>query len=277
MKKKTSQISSKPRARKKHGAKLMQPKEKFKGYICVGFDTSPSSLAGAAFGYDAILGKVVGPAFVMRHFTRDDDYFSRLLLAANAHEMMQDLLGDLGVLIEMKDIWIAQEEPFPAHGGFTKRGIGQSMKQQAEISGAFLGGLIRWGYTNIIQVSNQHWRSNIARAISEATGEDVTTYPAKWKDERLAARFNCKPNDTGKFRAQQWAQDVFEPWFAQQGGVEIPDFPPMITRDGVKISRPDDSKAKAFQPDDRFDALAVADWMYHERRSLLGITGMYDQ
>lgn len=229
--------------------------------MVAGFDTALSGIAGAAFAYDAGLKQMKGPVFIHYRFGPDDDYFERLKFVASAKDLMFDLTSALNVFLPLEDIYICQEEPFPAHTGFTKRGGGQSLKQQAEISGAFLGGLVKWGYTNIVQVSNQHWRQNVAAQISESTGEDVTIYPQKWKSGALASRFGCKPDDSGKFRVVQWAHDVWEPWIAQQGGIEIPQFPHMITRDGRKIPKPEDSKAKPFQPDDCYDALAIADWL----------------
>jgi hypothetical protein len=254
--------------RKKHPPLAKIDLEIKKGWAVLGFDTALSSIAGAGIAYDAILKRMRGPVFVHYRFGPDDDYFSRLEVAAKSHDICHDILGGLGVALPLTDIFICQEEPFPAHTAFTRKGAGQALKQQAEISGAFLGGLVRWGYTNIVQVSNQHWRGHVAKQISESTGEDVTTYPAKWRSGDLAARFGCKPIDSGKFRVVQWAHDVYEPWIGQEGGQEIPQFPPMIKNKSGKIPKPENSRAKPFQPDDRYDALAIADWL----RSDAGLT-----
>lgn len=253
-----SSVRGKPR--KKHRPLAAIPEEISKGWMVAGFDLSLSSIAGAAIAYDARTKRFKGPAFVAEFWTPDDDYFDRLFRVGMGHEFVLDLCAELSVVLPYKDIVISVEEPFPAHGGFTKRGITNTLKQQAELSGAFLASLLRWKFPNVMQVSNQHWRSHIAQEISAETGEDVTTYPKKWQSGKLANRFNCKPADSGKFRAQQWAQDIFEPWIAQQGGKEIPNFPPMIKDKHGKKPRPDDSKAKAFQPDDRFDALAICEF-----------------
>lgn len=268
MPKKSAKFSGNSRVRKppvkKHRPLPKIPGEISRGWMVAGFDLSLSSIAGAAIAYDAITKRFKGPAFVAEFWTPDDDYFDRLLQLANGHELVLDLMAGLSVVLPYKDVVIAVEEPFPSHGGFTKRGISNTLKQQAELSGAFLSSLIRWRFPNVMQISNQHWRSHIAREISETTGEDVTTYPAKWQSGALATRYNCTPKDSGKFRAQQWATDVFEPWIAQNGGVEIPDFPPMIKNsrkgEATKKPRPADSKAKAFQPDDRVDALAIMEF-----------------
>jgi hypothetical protein len=257
-----SRVSEKPK--KKHRPLMAVPDEISRGWMVAGFDLALSSIAGAAIAYDAITKRFKGPAFVAEFWTPDDDYFDRLVRVNKAQDFILDLSAELGVLLPYKDIVVAVEEPFPAHGGFTKRGISVTLKQQAELSGAFLSGLLRAGFTNVMQISNQHWRSLVASNISAETGEDVTTYPAKWQSGTLSTRFNCTPKDSGKFRAQQWAQDIFEPWIAQQGGSEIPDYPPMIKNskkgEGGKKPRPADSKAKAFQPDDRFDALAIMEY-----------------
>lgn len=254
--------------------KLSVPEKRSKGWAVIGFDTSLSSLAGAAIGYDATLDRMKGPAFSMRRWGPDDDYFSRILMSANAHEMVHDMLADLGLILGNDEIWIAQEEPWPPHSSFVNRGISLSLKQQAEISGAFLGGLVRWGYSNIFQVGNSSWRKLVADEITDAGIEAVTTHHTKWKSAKLAEIYNCAPKDSGKFRAHQWARHVFEPWIVQQGGAVVPEFPPMIHKkiDGRdhKVPRPENSKAKAFQPDDRYDALAIMAWMLHERANLTG-------
>jgi hypothetical protein len=162
---------------------------------------------------------------------------------------------------EIDEIFIAQEEPFPAHGGFTGRGHSQTLKQQAEISGAFLGGLIRYGYAQVFQIGNHQWRGIIARDLTELTGEEITTHHTKWRSPELAAIYNCKPTDSGKFRSKQWALDVVNP----QCGGRVEDWPDIIsTSKHGKIPRPENSKAKAIQPDDRYDALAIMQWMVEE-------------
>lgn len=257
-------FQQKSRVRKKHRPLAPVPEEISRGWMVAGFDLSLSSIAGAAIAYDARTKRFKGPAFVAEFWTPEDDYFDRLLRCGTGHDFILDLMAELKVVLPYKDVVIAVEEPFPSHGGFTKRGISTTLKQQAELSGAFLSSLIRWKFPNVMQISNQEWRSHIAHEISEETGEDVTTYPKKWQSGKLATRFNCTPKDSGKFRSQQWAQDVFEPWIVQQGGNEIPDYPPMIHNskkgEGSKKPRPADSKAKAFQPDDRFDGLAIMEY-----------------
>ena len=263
-------ISKKSGARKKGAVKSLDRHSK--SWVAIGFDTSLSSLAGAAMGYDDVLKKELGPVFVMRRWSTEDEYFDRLRMCAKSHELVLDLLAELKMSLPLDRIFIAQEEPFPPHSSFMKRqgGGGQAMKQQAEISGAFLGGLVRYGYINIFQIGSDKWRGRIRDSLIDAgqEGPEFSLYHTKWKSEKLALRFNCKPADSGKFRAKQWALDVMEPWTYQTREVEIPDWPDIIRSSKGHVPRPETSKAKAFQPDDRYDALAMCDWMRWEMLSM---------
>lgn len=227
----------------------------------MGFDTSMSSIAGSAIGYDRTLKKFRGPAFVMLRWSKEDEYFDRLREAAKSYELVQNLQQSLGLLLNMDEIFIAQEEPVPF--GMFNKGVSAFMKQQCEISGAFLGGLVRYGYTNIWQINSMTWRKMIADDLG------ITTHHSKWKDPKLAAQYNARPADSGKFRSKQWA---LHPAFhdGQVFPEEIPNWPDIIetTKDG-KIPRPKNSKAKSVQPDDRYDALAVMEWLEREIRPQL--------
>jgi hypothetical protein len=231
--------------------------EKDYGWVIAGFDVSMSSLAGAAMCYDATMKKYRGPAFVMRRWSKEDHYFDRLKMAAQSPDLIFDLLTELKLgNMPLNKIFIAQEEPFPPHSKFIMKGNSQTLKQQAEISGAFLGGLLRFGYENIWQIHNTAWRGVIADGLG------ITTHHTKWKDPALCEVYNCHPDNTGKFRAKQWAMQVGET--AASGGPysqltsEIPDYPDIIENNKLgKIPRPEGSKARAVQPDDRYDALAI--------------------
>lgn len=245
---------------KKAGVRKRRPQglEIEHGWMVAGFDVSMSSMAGAAMAYDQTCDKFRGPAFIMRRWSKEDHYFERLKMAAKSHELILDLCAELKVVMACNEIYIAQEEPFPPHSKFMMKGQSGFLKQQAEVSGAFLGGLLRYGYDQIWQIGNTTWRKVVADQISEATGEDVTLHPSKWNNPKLAEQYNCKPKDAGKFRAKQWALDVVGPWAGQMNNVEIPDWPDIIEHSKLgKIPRPEDSKAKAIQPDDRYDALGV--------------------
>lgn len=216
--------------------------------------------------WDAVLGKFKGPYFTQLRWAKDDHYFARILESVKSYELVLDLLAHLTISLDFDRIFIGQEEPWPPHGSFVKRGHSQTLKQQAEISGAFLGGLIKYGYDNIYQMGNDRWRKMVADQISEETGEDVTLYHQKWKSQKLADQYNCNYKDSGKFRAKQWALDVYAPWVGQMIGVEIPDWPDIIESSKLgKIPRPEGSKARAVQPDDRYDALAIMETMRVEQ------------
>lgn len=216
--------------------------------MVAGFDTSMSSIAGAAIGWDATLRKHVGPVFSMLRWAKEDEYYDRLYETDKSCDIVLDLMHDLGLMLNTDEIFIAQEEPWPL--GMSRGGFSGFMKQQAEISGAFLGGLLRWGFRDIWQINSIHWRKMIADELG------ITTHHSKWRSPELTALYNCKPTDSGKFRSKQWA---LNPGYAWRGIYqnEIPDWPDIIESAQGKKPRPEDSKAKAVQPDDRYDALAV--------------------
>jgi hypothetical protein len=226
-----------------------------RGWMLAGFDTSMSSLAGAAIAYDGITKKLKGPVFVMRRWSKEDHYFDRLKMAAMAHELISDLQTELVLTMGPEEIHIAQEEPFPLTGGFTQKGNSGWLKQQAEISGAFLGGLLRYGYTNLWQMSSMDWRQMIANDLG------ITTHHTKWRSTDLVQQFNCNFKDSGKFRSKQWAHPEFQIFKDFPDG--IPDWPDIIETTKLgKIPRPEGSKARSVQPDDRYDALAILWTLY---------------
>jgi hypothetical protein len=260
-KKHRPEFQKKPIARAKHKKKkLMEanPRElRNRGWMVAGFDTSMSSIAGAAIGYDATTKKLRGPEFTIVRWSKEDHYYDRIKAAAKAHEIILDLQHQLRLELNLHEVWIAQEEPWPM-GMAVRGGASSFLKQQAEISGAFLGGLMRYGYTQVAQMNSIRWRQVVAQDLG------ITTHTSKWRDPALADVYNCKPTDTGKFRSKQWA---LNPGYAFMGAFpnEIPDWPDIIESSTLgKIPRPDTSKAKAVQPDDRYDALAVCWTHYNE-------------
>ena len=120
---------------------------------------------------------------------------------------------------------------------------------------------MRYGYRELYQIGNHQWRQVIAGDLG------ITIHHSKWKDPALALQFNCKPDDTGKFRAKQWAMTGSDStlWPYLEGfPVEIPDWPDIIKGKDAKVPRPEGSTAKAIQPDDRYDVSAMAEWMRRE-------------
>jgi hypothetical protein len=232
-----------------------------KGWMVVGFDTSMSALSGAAFGYDEALKRFKGPVFSTTRWDTSVEYFDRIRAASRSHELVLDLLVQMKLNLENDEIWIAQEEPWPM--GMTMGKSSSYMKQQAEISGAFLAGLTRYGYPNIAQMNSIRWRQMVAADLG------ITIHHTKWRSSELALKYNCAPKDSGKFRSKQWARS----WPMREFKNEIPDFPDIIkSRDGNK-PRPEGSKAKAFQPADEYDALAIA-WAFFKELEESGILAL---
>lgn len=251
------QSPKKPIAKAKAKAKLAALKPRKRGWMVAGFDTSMSSIAGAAIGWDETLQKLRGPEFIEVRWSKEDHYYDRLKQAAKSHEIILDLMHELKLSLELDEVWIAQEEPWPM--GLVGKGASAFLKQQAEISGAFLGGLVRYGYTQVSQMNSMRWRTMVAQDL------EITTHHSKWRSPELAAQFNCKPSDSGKFRTKQWAMN---PGYAFMGGAfpnEIPDWPDIIESSKLgKIPRPEGSKARAVQPADQYDALAIMYTHYQE-------------
>lgn len=253
----SNEFSKKPVAKAKAKAKLAKiaaPRKR--GWMVAGFDTSMSSIAGAAIGWDETLKKFRGPEFIEVRWSKQDEYFYRLKQAAKSHEIILDLMHELKLSLDLDEVWIAQEEPWPM--GMVGKGASAFLKQQAEISGAFLGGLVRYGYTQVAQINSMRWRTMIAEDLG------ITTHHSKWRSSELAAQYNCKPADSGKFRTKQWAlgwNHGTQGWGMHD---EIPDWPDIIESSKLgKIPRPEESKARAVQPDDRYDALAVM-WTHYQ-------------
>ena len=225
-----------------------------RGWVICGFDTSLSSIAGAAIAYDAVLDKYKGPVFKILRWSKEDEYFLKLHQAAKSHEIVLDLQAQMNVSMGSDEIFIAQEEPWPL--GMAMGKASGALKQQAEVSGAFLGGLVRYGFQNIVQMNTTRWRMMIAEHL------EITIHHTKWRDPELALKYNCRPDNSGKFRAKQWALSV---WDNVAFPNEIPDLPDIIENKKLgKIPRPEGSTAKAVQPADEYDALAIGWTLYEE-------------
>lgn len=221
-----------------------------KGWMVVGFDTSLSALSACAIAYDKILNQYKGPVFQTLRWDTSVEYFERIKDSSKSHELVLDLLMKLSLTLSNDEIWIAQEEPWPM-GMITGKTSGH-LKQQAEISGAFLAGLVRWGYPNIAQMNTTHWRQVVAKDLG------ITIHHTKWRSGELALKYNCLPKDSGKFRSKQWARGFPKGEFPNL----IPDFPDIIHTRAGNTPRPEGSVAKAIQPADEYDALAIA-WTFY--------------
>jgi hypothetical protein len=197
--------------------------------LACGFDISMSVIAGSAKMYDGVLNRMRGPVWYEYRFKPEDDYFTRMRIASIAHEHILDMVCQIkGCVFELDEIHIAVEEPVPF--GMIKKGNSQSIKQQIEINGAFLGGLCRWGYKNLYQVNVKTWRGLVA--------ED----------------FEMKQNkEFDKFTVVEWAKELYP---------DIPDWPDLIRTNKGLVAKPKTSVAKPAQPDDRYDATGIMEWCF---------------
>lgn len=208
-------------------------------WMCCGFDISLSSIAGAGIAFTSTR-KLVPPQTVMRRYEVEEDYFIRMETAARAYNFIHDLQTALKISVEPENVFIAVEEPWAF--GTARMGVSQSMKQQAQITGSFMGGLLRYGFQNVHEINNVFWRQLVANDLG------ITIHKSKWS-----------PNGEGKFRAKQWVLER-----KNEEGWNIPEFPDLIKRDGRAMPKPEDSRAKPFQSDDRYEALAMMEWMRFE-------------
>ena len=220
--------------------------------VWIGVDLSLHTLALAGLGWDEILNRHVGPEFQVVRWNKNDHYFARLKALANANHFILALLTKMKMLVNLDQIYIAQEEPWPF--GMAGRGKGQSqtLKQQAEISGAFLGGLLKYGYTNIYQIHNTWWRKIVADDLG------ITTHHSKWGRGL-----------EGKMRPKEWALGYWNATDAYEIWDDVPEWPDLIAdqKNGGRKPMPENSRARPLQPDDRYDALAMSLWMMREERN----------
>jgi hypothetical protein len=209
-----------------------------KSWAAIGVDTSMTSIAVVGIGYDSVLDKMVGPQHTEVRWLPETDYYKRLSDAAKAHELILDVVHKLWV-INPANVFIAIEEPF--FYGAVKRQQSSWLKQQAEVSGAFKGGLARYGYLNIYEINNAQW----AKALRE---EGVLVYTNRKDPDR-------------KWKVKEWAIQAFG----------LPDLPDLVaSKSGAKIIRPESgygAKAKPVQPNDIYDAAACCAWMMNEIES----------
>ena len=138
------------------------------------------------------------------------------------------MIGELGMTPELYEIHIGVEEPWPA--GIVRRAESQWLRQQAQMSGGFLAGCARYGYANVYEVNNRSWKTLVAKDLG------------------------TKVNDPDlKFKTKDWAMEKYEG--------RVPDWPHLIHSAKGVVPQPANSKAKPYQPDDRYDALGVENWV----------------
>lgn len=211
-----------PRKPKQVDKPLAEP-----SYAVIGIDMSLSNISGACQVYDSKLG-VFSPVTVHRvRFTKADHWYTRMLTAAKAHDFIFDLVKQASLAgIETDNYVIGVEEPWPAH--LAKKGDSAWLRQQAQIHGSFVGGLLRWGWTRVYEVNNQLWKGPVRDALGKGTID-------KW--------------------------DVKD-WAVEKWGIEVPDI--INTAKLGMIEQPSTSRAKPHAPNDIYDALGVMNWTGRE-------------
>ena len=203
-------------------------------WVAVGADVSTYSIALAGCA-KLSNGKLRQAKAISLRWEKGTDYFQRIKDAAKGHDLMLDLFSALKVEPSSHEVFIAVEEAVSF--GHMQRHQSNSLKQQLQISGSFLGSLVRWGYPNIYEIQANQWRKLVAADLG------ITTHHTKWG----------KGADS-KYRSQEWVEEFHPKWDGHW-----PDCITHTTR-GL-IPRPEGSKAKGVQPDDRYDALAIMNWM----------------
>ena len=206
-------------------------------FAACGADVSLSSISLGVIAKTAD-GKVRTGATSVR-WEKGHDYFDRLAVAARAHEIMYDLYADAKIQPDLAQVFIAVEEAVAI--GYLQRAQSSWVKQQLQISGAFLGGLVRWGYRNVYEIQAHQWQKLVADDLG------ITTHHTKWNPDKKV----------GKYRAQQWVEQFHPQWDGH--------WPDIITdTKRGQIPRPEGRKAQGVQSDDRYEALAMAHWMRNE-------------
>jgi hypothetical protein len=222
----------------------------------IGIDLSLNALAMAGLGWDSVLKKYVGPCFVSVQWHKQDHYFTRLHDLSLVQNRISTLMYDMKMFINLENIYIAQEEPWPL--GLASRSVGQSqtLKQQAEMSGALLAGLLRYGYRNIFQINAAWWKKIVADDLG------ITIHYSKWGKGLQ-----------GKMRPKEWALAGNHGWGSRKWHNEFPNkvpvWPDLIadSKNGGRKPKPENSRAKPLQPDDRYQALPMALWVMREERA----------
>ena len=221
-------------------------------WMAVGIDTSTYSISGSAIAMQR--GKLSPVRSHSVRWEKGTDYFTRMRGAASASDFMHELIGPMfGPTLEQ--VFIAIEEPVSF--GHLQRMQSQSIKQQIQIAGALMGGLLKWGWQNIYEIQANQWRKVIADDLG------ITIHKSKYQNAEflpLPKGYHVKAGTVGKFRSKQWTEQFHPDWDGHWTDLI------QHTKLGA-IPRPEDSKAAAFQPDDRYDTLAMMKWMMNEIES----------
>lgn len=251
VKKKSRQIATPSRARKKKADR----KSGFRTveWAAVGVDVSMASISLAGIAKTSE-GKIRTGAVSLR-WSHGTDYFERLKSAAKCHDLVHDLFIEMKVMAELNEIYFAVEEAVAI--SYIKRGESGWVKQQLQLSGALLGGLVRYGYVNIVEIQANQWRKIVADDLG------ITIHTSKWNDESYLSLPESFPKplkgQVGKYRAWQWIVEQHPQWDGH--------WPDIIKTSKGQISRPEKSKAQGVQSDDRYECFAMAQWMRKELKN----------
>lgn len=228
---------------KKAPPNKIKKKKKQPTLVVIGIDTSMSSMAACAKMWDGTLQKFRGPVWHIKRWQKDDPYWDRMMFAAKAHDFILDTVVKMkGAIFDIDEIFIGVEEPWTY--GEVGRGRSGYLKQQAQIQGAFFGGLIRWGYPNIFEVSIPAWQALVADDLDMK---------------------RSKKSGWDKFTIKEWVREIYP---------EAPDWPDLIQHSKKgKIPQPESSVAKPVQPDDRYDATGIMTWTWDEAQKYVGKRG----
>jgi hypothetical protein len=201
-------------------------------WAVAGIDVSVTSMSGAMMVYDSLIDTMRGPGLFSVRWERDVHFLDRLAQAVRAADFIHSLIAACGPMsIPADNIWIGVEESWPA--GIVRRAESGWLRQQAEVCGAFRGGLVRYGYTRVYDVNAQSWRVLVARDLDKKLNKDFT----KW--------------DVKKWAMFSYAVE------------ERPDLYDHKTRGLIPLH--DKTKAKPRQPDDCYDALGIMNWTFQTR------------
>jgi hypothetical protein len=186
--------------------------------MALGFDLSPASLSGCARAWDAPMSKLTEPAWFRLPWEKGTPHIDKLRYLAQAQDAVHYLTNELGIIVELPYIYIGLED-LPPRMMQAKR-----YREQAELIGAFLGGLLRWGYPNVSLISTSTWRKLVADDLEQ---------PFK---------------DLDKWHVKNWAKEVYD----------APNWKDLIYNQKLGlIPKPKKSKAMPQQPDDRYDSTAI--------------------
>lgn len=216
-----------------------KPKTKFKiakkkpSPVAIGVDLSLSSLAISAKMYDRKLDSIEGPVWTLTRWSKEVTLFEKLRQVSKAEDFIHPVLVELnGGFAQLDDIYIGVEElpPRPMDA--------QRYREQAAIIGAFIGSLLRFRFPHVEFVNARSWQALIAREM----GMKLTMPKTAPEDQK----FN-------KWTVKEWTRKTYD----------APKWKDLIYNAKLGlIPKPKGSKAMPKQPDDRYDACGIMEYVW---------------